>query len=61
MFVGNDFSMDGAALTTGIVASQQESKRKPVRSNTCDMSQRKNIVRARLLKKLKAKKEAEKK
>ena len=61
IFVVNDFSMNGASFTTGLVSSQQESKRKPARSNPCDMSQRKNIVRARLQKKLKAKKDAEKK
>ena len=59
----NNYSCQSKSFVSGIVASQQQSRRKQCITRPCEMSKKKNIVRERLLKKLKAKKakkEAEK-
>ena len=64
IYVLNKFSCKSAAFVSGIVASQQRSRRKQCRTQPCEMSKRKNIVRERLKKKFeekKTKKEADKK
>ena len=59
-FVVNEFSYDSSAHVTGSVALQQQSRRKQVKSAPCEMSKKKNKIRERLQKKLKAKKDAKK-